>query len=117
MIITIQFSNIEPTDAIREYTEEKLQTLTKFFENIQKMDVDLGAREQHHKKGKRYYAEVNVHIPGNVVRVAKDTEELYKAIDKVKDHLKVELQKIKEKMRRQDRKVIRNQKEYRVEEF
>ena len=38
-------------------------------------------------------------------------------IDKVKDHLKVELQKIKEKMRRQDRKVIRNQKEYRVEEF
>tara|TARA_Y100001970_G_C13889556_1_gene677978 strand:- start:136 stop:489 length:354 start_codon:yes stop_codon:yes gene_type:complete len=116
MNITIQFTNVEPTQAIRDYTEEKLQTLEKFFENIQKMDVDIGAREQRHNKGKRYYAEVNVHIPGKVVRVAKDTEDLYKAIDKVKDHLKVELQKIKDKMRRQDRRTIRHQKEYRVEE-
>jgi len=115
MTINIQCSNIESSEALKEYTETKLLTLTKFFDNIQKIDADIGVRDHHHNKGKKYYAEVNVYIPGKIVRVAKDTEELYKAIDKVKDHLKVELQKIKEKMRRQDRRVIREQKAYKPE--
>jgi ribosome-associated translation inhibitor RaiA len=71
----------------------------------------------HHNKGKIYYAEVNLDIPGHpTIRVVKESEDLYKAIDKVKDHLKVELDSAKEKMRRKDKEEIRGQKEYVLED-
>ena len=112
MTTTIQASGIDMTDALRQYAEEKIGTLEKFFPGIVKIDIDMGMDSQHHQKGKVYYAEVNVSIPGKVVRVMKEAEDLYKAIDKVKDHLKVELQKMKEKMRDKDKKELREQKEY-----
>jgi len=93
----------------------KHKGLQKFFENIIQADVDIGVRSQHHQKGKIYFAEVNLQIPNKIVRVEKEAEDLYKAIDKVKDHLKIELEKIKEKMRRIDREEIRDSKEYHIE--
>jgi putative sigma-54 modulation protein len=108
----IKATGMELTDAIRQYVDEKFDDLTKFFDNIQKMDVDIGMNSSHHNKGKIYYAEVNVHVPGNDIRVVKEAEDQYKAIDKVKDHLKSELKELKDKMRRKDREKIRDSKEY-----
>lgn len=115
MIVTLHGTGMELTPAIREYAEEKIQSLEKFFDNITKVDIDIGMQSHHHNKGKIYYAEVTLDIPGHTVRVTKESEDLYKAIDKVKDHLKVELDSAKEKMRRIDKDEIRSQKEY-VEE-
>ena len=115
MVINIQANGMELTDAIRQYAEEKVKSLTKFFDNIQQADIDVGMESNHHKKGKVYYAEMNLHIPSKVVRMRKDAVDLYKAIDKVKDHLKVELEKIKGKMRHLDKKELRDIKEYHVE--
>lgn len=112
MIITIQATGMEMTDAIRQYCEDKMGSLEKFFDNIIKAEIDVGMRSHHHNKGKVYYAEVNIHVPKHMVRVEKDAEDLYKAIDKVKDHLKVELSKMKGKMRNKDREELRDQKEY-----
>lgn len=113
MTINIQGTGIELTDAIKQYAEEKIEGLTKFFDNIQQADIDVGIRSHHHHKGRVFYAEVNLSVPGRMVRVVKEGEDLYKAIDKVKDHLKVELGKIKGKMRERDRQGLRGQKEYR----
>ncbi len=115
MIINIHGTGIELTTAIKQYAEEKISGLTKFFDNIRQADIDIGLRSHHHNKGKIFYAEVNLHVPGELVRVEKDSEDLYKAIDKVKDHLKVDLEKRKEKMRTKDKKGIRAQKEYQEE--
>lgn len=103
------------TDAIRSYAEEKMETLVKFFDNIQHIDIDVGMNSNHHNKGNVYYAEVNMSIPGRLVRVVKEEADLYKAIDKVKDHLKVELEQEKEKMRRKDKHELREQKAYHEE--
>ncbi len=105
---------MDMTDAIRQYVEEKVGSLTKYFKNIQQADADVGIESNHHNKGKVYYAEINLHVPGKVVRVSKNAEDLYKAIDKVKDHLKVELTKMKEKKRQLDKILLRKQKEYEV---
>ena len=113
MIITIQGTGIELTPAMRQYAKEKVESLTKFFDNIVKAEIDLGKTSNHHQKGDIFYAEVNLHVPRQLLRVVKEEEDLYKAIDKVKDHLKDELQKMKEKMRVKDRRGLRNQKEYR----
>jgi len=112
MTIQIHCTGMELTDAIRTYVEEKMETLHKFFDNIQHMNVEVGMRGNHHNKGDIYYAEVNMSIPGQFVRVVKEEADLYKAIDKVKDHLKVELEQVKEKMRRKDKTVLRDQKAY-----
>ena len=112
MVINIKATNMDMTDAIRSYAEEKVSALTKYFENIQQADIDVGMESHHHQKGKVYYAEVNLHIPGRILRVKKNSENLYKAIDKVKDHLKVELEKVKGKMRGIDKQVLRDQKGY-----
>ena len=70
----------------------------------------------HHNKGKIYYAEFNVHIPKKNINLKKEAEDLYKAIDKVRDHLKVEFEKIKGKMRDKDKQMLRDQKSYHEEE-
>lgn len=112
MKINIKATGIELTESLKEYSNQKIEGLEKFFDNITQADIDIGIRSIHHAKGKVFYAEVNLHVPKKILRVVKDAEDLYKAIDKVKDHLKIELEKIKGKMRAKDRKSIRGNKEY-----
>ena len=112
MIVTIHGTGIELNDAIKEYVEEKILGLAKFYNNITQARVDVGRTTHHHQKGKIFYAEVNLHLPRKMLRVVKEATDLYKAIDKVKDHLKLELEKTKEKRRAKDKKMLRGKKEY-----
>ena len=114
MILNLKGTNIELTPTLKAYVEKKYAGLTKFYKDILKADVDIGLRTHHHRKGQIYYAEVNADVPGKLVRVAEEADDLYKAIDKTKDALKVELDKIKGKKNNMDRKGLREQKEYRV---
>lgn len=112
MIITIHGTGIELTEALKTYAHDKVTALEKFFSGVTKVEIDIGMRSHHHQKGEIYYAEVNMHVPGNLIRVEKEAEDLYKAIDKVKDHLKVELESADEKRRSKDKKAIRQSKAY-----
>jgi len=112
MIINIHGTNIELTAALKEYAEDKVRSFSKFFGNIRQADIDLGLRSHHHQKGKIFYAEVNLHVPNRILRVVKDAEDVYKAIDKVKDHFKIELEKTKGKMRNKNKRVLRDKKGY-----
>ncbi len=112
MTINITAKGMELTSAIQEYAREKVESLETFFDGIIKVDVIVGMESHHHNKGKIYFAEMNVHVPGNSVFVKKEAADLYKAIDKVKDHLKVDLEKTKSKMRQIDRGALREQKAY-----
>jgi putative sigma-54 modulation protein len=112
MKITIRCTGIESADAIKKYAEEKMLSLEKFFDNIQEIDIDVGVKSRHHLKGKIYYAECNVSVPKRLIRVSKNAVDLYKAVDKVRDHLKVEFEKLKGRMRGKDRKTLREQKGY-----
>lgn len=114
MYINIKTTGMEVTDPIKQYVEDKANDLLTYFENIQGVDTIVGMESHHHNKGKIYYAEFNLQIPGKNINIRKDSEDLYKAIDKVKDHLKVELEKLKGKMNDVDREEIRDQKSYDV---
>ena len=99
MTINIRAKNMELTDAIRDYTEEKLSSLEKFYNNILHTEVDLGLDSNHHNSGEIFMCIAVVEVPGKVFRVEKTEKNLYKAIDKVKDHLKEEIIAWKEKNR------------------
>jgi putative sigma-54 modulation protein len=111
MIINISTNGVDMTDSIREYAEDKIESVDKFFDNITKADIIVGMDSSN--KAKPYFAEVNLAIPGTSnVFVRKNSEDLYKAIDKLRDHLKIELEKMKGKMRDKDKESLRNNKGY-----
>ena len=103
---------MEMTAAIKQYVEDKASDLPNYFENIQGIDVIIGMESHHHNKGKIYFAEFNLQIPGKNINLKKQAEDLYKAIDKVRDHLKVELEKMKGKSEQIDKEEVRDSKGY-----
>lgn len=116
MLVTVQTRGVDSTPAIREYAEEKFLTLDKFFVGITKAEVICGLESTHHQKGNIFFAEVNLDLPGKSIHVEKNAEDLYKALDKVKDHCKIELEKIKGKMHAKDKEVLREHKAYHVDD-
>ena len=112
MKINIQAIGMDITDSIKKYTEDKINDLPTYFENIIGVDAHVGVLSQHHNKGKIFFAEFILQVPGKNITVKKEAEDLYKAIDKVKDHLRVELEKLKGKMRDIDKQELRDVKGY-----
>ena len=117
MVVTVQTRGIETVHPVREYAEEKFRTLEKFFDGITKAEIIVGMISHHHKKGEVYFAEVTLDLPKKYsIHVEKEAEDLYKAIDKVKDHCKVELDQMKDKIREKDALEIREQKVYQMDD-
>ncbi|MBU1164058.1 ribosome-associated translation inhibitor RaiA [Patescibacteria group bacterium] len=96
MKIKIKATKINLTPELKQYIEEKILSLMKYYNGIIEADVEVEYTTRHHKKGELYRAEVNLDVPGKLIRVEKTTKNIYKAIDKVKDHLKTILVKYKE---------------------
>jgi len=101
MKINLKATNLELTPAIRSYVEEKINKLTKYLGEVRAVscDVEVGLTGHHHLKGEIFRAEVNLELPKEMLRVVKTEKDLYKAIDKVKDHLAPMIVKYKEKKR------------------
>lgn len=87
MQLTIEHKDIELTDAIRQYVEEKFRTLQQFADII-KLDVDCGRVTGRQNHGHVYMCEAHLFIAGKDFFIKKEGDDLYKVIDKVKDHLK-----------------------------
>jgi len=99
MQLNIKASNLELTEKIKNYIQLKVDMLEKFLGNIQALNADFEVEltTKHHLKGKIYYAEMNLEVPGELLRVEKTEKDLFKAIDKVKDHMVLVIKKYKEK--------------------
>jgi len=105
MQINIKATNIELTPEIKDYVQEKMDMLEKYLGSVQVINADfeVAMTTRHHNKGKIYQAEANIEVPGDLLRVEKTEKDLYKAIDKVKDHLMYSIVRYKEKMIDRDR--------------
>jgi len=106
MLINIKATNLELTSTLHAYVEEKVRMLAKYYDRIIEVRVEVDLTSHHHQKGEIFRAEFNVRVPGKLLRVEKRARDLYKAIDKVKDHMALELKKYKEKTRDKKRRQI-----------
>ena len=102
MKINITVKNLEISPSIKEYIENKMSSLDKFMKKWEakgsvELNFDAGRTTKHHNKGNVYYAEANLKVPGNMIRVRKTNEDLHVAIDAVKEVLAEEIKKYKEK--------------------
>lgn len=99
MKINLEHENIELTDAIKEYAEEKFGKLPQYMDDLIIADVRLGKDSQHHEKGNVFHCRVNLEYPGGSFRADKTGDDLYKAINECKEALKMQIVEFKEKNR------------------
>lgn len=102
MHIIITGVHIDVTDAIRSYTLEKLSTLEKFIpkdDTSAKLSVELSKVTNHHAHGDVFQAEAQLHIRGKEVTLKTTQDDLYKAVDVLKDMLVREVASYKDKER------------------
>lgn len=104
MILNIKATNLELTPRLKKYVTEKVNMLEKYYDGILEVRAEVELTSKHHRKGDIYRAEFNVRVPGKLLRVEKTTKDIYKAIDKVKDHMVLGLKKYKEKLRDRNRR-------------
>jgi putative sigma-54 modulation protein len=97
MKLLIQGNNIEVTDSINDYVEEKLEKAVKHFQNLAtKVDVHLSVA-RNARISNKHKAEVTVYANGTVIRAQENSENLYASIDLVSDKISRQLRKYKEK--------------------
>jgi putative sigma-54 modulation protein len=99
MQIQIKGTKIDLTPELKDYVQEKMDMLEKYLGSIavSHCEVELEKALATQNSGKIYRAEVNLSLPGELLRVEKTTDDINKAIDKVKDHLELMIKKYKEK--------------------
>jgi len=95
MNIQTKAVGIELTDAITAYIEEKIQSVEKFavqhkMENLLAA-VEVGKTTKHHQSGHIFFANVSLRVHGHHFRATSEKNDLYGAIDDMRDELVREL--------------------------
>jgi len=101
MNINITATHMELTEAIEEYAKKKINSLKKLLDTSGdhevKAKIELGRETNHHQKGDVFKAEVHVTYRKEAYTASATAEDLYSAIDLVKDELSREFVQGKEK--------------------
>jgi putative sigma-54 modulation protein len=102
MHIILTGVHIEITDAIRRYTLDKMRTLEKLVDRTDtsaKLNIEISKASNHHVNGQIFQAEAVLHLRGKETALRTTQDDLYKAIDILKDMLTRELSQYKDKER------------------
>ncbi|MBK5215538.1 MAG: ribosome-associated translation inhibitor RaiA [Candidatus Pacebacteria bacterium] len=85
MNINIKATNLDLTDAIRDYINKRLSGVDKFAKNGKILTrVEVSKTTNHHKKGDVFRAEFFVEIMGVEYYAFSEVDDLYAAIDATK---------------------------------
>jgi putative sigma-54 modulation protein len=92
MNIIVHAKQMELTDNLKEYAEEKIGRFTKYLNNISNTTVTLSVEKYRHK------AEVLMKANGSLMQAESITDEMYSSIDEVVEKLERQVKKHKEKL-------------------
>lgn len=95
MKIIIKTRNLELTESLDAYVNEKIGALEKFIETD--VFVEIEKETKHHRHGDVFVAEAQVMLPGKSLVAKSKGEDLLKAIIEVKEKLELEIKKYKAK--------------------
>lgn len=98
----IRSAKMENTDAIKEYIENKLARLDKYFQDSDEIEANVLTKVN----GKKQTIEVTIPTKHFTLRNEETNEDLYAAIDKIVDKLERQIRKNKTKMKKNKEKYI-----------
>ncbi|KKT14776.1 MAG: hypothetical protein UW83_C0012G0003 [Parcubacteria group bacterium GW2011_GWD1_44_9] len=90
MKINIKATSIELTQAISDYVYKKISSIEKYLDKSNTdiiAQVEVGRSTRHHKTGNIFRAEVHITGVGLDLYAVSEMEDLYAAIDVVKDEI------------------------------
>ncbi|MCC6405311.1 MAG: HPF/RaiA family ribosome-associated protein [Candidatus Yanofskybacteria bacterium] len=97
----IHAKNVELNAPLRTFIEEKMTDIAHLLGDNAAgthASVEVGIPSHHHQSGPIFYAEANLTISGgHLLRAEATNHDLHSAIVDVKDDLKVQIKKFKEK--------------------
>lgn len=100
MHIIITGVHMEVTEAIQNYTLDKMKSVGKFVDHNDtsaKLSIELSKTTNHHNHGEFFLAEAQLHIRGKNMTLSATEDDLYKSIDVLKDMLVREVTQHKDK--------------------
>lgn len=104
MQVIIRGHGMDVTAPLRDYAEKKMAKLGEFFENIQKAEITMEVRKND-DKFRNQVAEATVWTAGKIVRAKEGASDLYAAIDQVLAKLERQIEKHKEKLVHESRRM------------
>ena len=102
MQINLQSKNLEITEAIHDYVEKRVTNLGKLLSQIEEGGGEVQvlfdmSRNTKHKEGEIFHADCLVNVNGKKFYASSDKEDLYEAIDDIKESLFNEISRKKDK--------------------
>jgi putative sigma-54 modulation protein len=97
MNIAITFRQMESTDAMKGYAQDKVGRLQKFLRDPMKGQVKLSCQSRQHS------AEVDLHAGGSHYHAHETSEDMYATIDKVIDKLERQIRGSKSSLKGKER--------------
>jgi putative sigma-54 modulation protein len=97
MNLTISGHHLEVSSALREYVVNKLERITRHFDQVVDINVLLSI-EKNKEKDRRQKAEVTLRVKGKDIFVEQSHEDLYAAIDQLMDKLDRQVVRYKTKV-------------------
>lgn len=100
MRITIKSTNFKLTPSIETWVLEKIGSLEKFIQKLDKTGVaecwvEIGKTTRHHQKGPFFRAEADIRVPGFILRAESCEKDLKMSIVRVKDELQRQIKRYK----------------------
>ncbi len=114
MKINIKATGIELTLAISNYVQKKISSIEKYIDKNYAdavAQVEVGKNTKHHKTGNIFRAEVHITGAGLDLYAVSEMEDLYAAVDMVKDeivHNAVQLKGKRETLARRGAETMKN---------
>jgi ribosomal subunit interface protein len=111
MRITIT-TKLARTPSLEAYVEKKLAPLARMVkqfdaEGVAGIRIEISRTTRHHRKGEVFVASADITLPKKILRAEEYAEDVRTAIDRVKNTLRLEIEKHKTKLvepRREQRK-------------
>jgi ribosomal subunit interface protein len=90
MKTNVKTTGIELTRALSDYVDDKVGQLEKFLDPSDESilcEVEIGVSTKHHQSGDIFRAEINLRMAGNTFWAESEKEDLYVAINDVKEEI------------------------------
>ncbi len=101
MKIILKGKDFEITDSVEDYLRKTIKSLEKLFKNydeeLMKVEMEVGRTTRHHQTGDIFRAEINLSVGGKLFRAESERDDIFAAIDEVRDDLEREIKKFKTK--------------------
>jgi putative sigma-54 modulation protein len=103
MQINLNGKNIDITEAIHDYVQKRVTNLEKLLSTIEAgggevmVNFEVGKSTKHHKGGEVFHSDCLINIDGKKFYASSDKEDIYQAIDEIRETLFREIRKNKDR--------------------